>query len=305
VGSGANATAGGLVSPTQSVSVRFRVRVNAATPGDTQIANQARIDFRAQTLGTAITGLSDSNASAGGDQPFINTVASPDVVVAKTHTGDFPRGGAGTYTLTVTNNGTAPTFGTVSVADTLPAGLTASAISGTGWTCTLATLTCTRSDVLAATSSYPPITLTVNVAANAANSVINSTTVTNAAEGSTRTGNNTATDPTTTTAVADVRITKTNSTNSLVAGSTATYIITVQNLGPSGADGTVLRDPAVTGINVTGVTCGAAAGGGVCPAAAAVTTGNLQGAGITLPTLPSGASLTFSVTATVTATGQP
>jgi uncharacterized repeat protein (TIGR01451 family) len=305
VGSGANATAGGLVSPTQSVSVRFRVRVNAATPGDTQISNQAQVDFRAQTLNTAITDLSDSDTSAGGDQPFLNTVASPDVVVTKTHTGDFPRGSTGTYTLTVTNNGTAPTFGTVSVADTLPAGLTATAISGTGWTCTLATLTCTRTDILAAGASHPPITLTVSVAANAANSVTNTAAVTNAAEGSTRTSNNTATDPTNISAVADVRITKTNNTNSLVTGTTTSYTITVQNLGPSAADGTVLRDPAVTGLNATAVSCGGAAGGAACPAAAAVTVANLQGTGVTVPTLPAGGSLSFTVTGTINATGQP
>ncbi len=77
----------------------------------------------------------------------------------------------------VTNNGPDATSGTVSVTDTLPAGLTATAISGGGWNCLLGTLTCTRSDVLASGSSYPPITLTVNVANNAPASVINSATV--------------------------------------------------------------------------------------------------------------------------------
>ncbi len=52
----------------------------------------------------------------------------------------------------------------MTVSDTLPAGLTATAISGTGWSCTLSTLTCTRSDALAAGAIYPPITVTVNVA---------------------------------------------------------------------------------------------------------------------------------------------
>ena len=63
--------------------------------------------------------------------------------------------------------------GTVTVVDTLPAGLTATALAGTGWTCTLATLTCTRSDVLAATGVYPAITLTVTVASNAPASLTN------------------------------------------------------------------------------------------------------------------------------------
>ncbi len=66
---------------------------------------------------------------------------------------------------------------TVTVVDTLPAGLTATAMSGTGWTCVLGTLTCTRSDGLSANSNYPAIALTVNVAANAASPLINSVAV--------------------------------------------------------------------------------------------------------------------------------
>jgi uncharacterized protein (TIGR03437 family) len=44
--------------------------------------------------------------------------------------------------------------------------LTATAIGGTGWSCTLTPLACTRSDALAAGASYPAITVTVNVANN-------------------------------------------------------------------------------------------------------------------------------------------
>jgi uncharacterized protein (TIGR03437 family) len=89
----------------------------------------------------------------------------PDLGIAKSHVGNFSQGDVGdNYTLTVSNVGPGPTTGTVTASDILPAGLTATAISGTGWSCTLATLTCTRSDVLAAGASYPVITVTVNVA---------------------------------------------------------------------------------------------------------------------------------------------
>jgi hypothetical protein len=70
--------------------------------------------------------------------------------------------------------------------------LTATAISGTGWTCTLATLTCTRSDALAGASSYPAITLTVTVSSTAGSSVTNSAAVSGG--GDTNPANNTATD---------------------------------------------------------------------------------------------------------------
>src|SRR5258706_451347 len=87
--------------------------------------------------------LNTGNNSAS-DATTITQVA--DLTVAKTHTGNFTQGQTGaTYTITVSNGGPGSTSGTVTVVDTLPSGLTATAISGTGWTCTLATLTCTRS----------------------------------------------------------------------------------------------------------------------------------------------------------------
>lgn len=122
-------------------------------------------------------------------------VNGPDMTLTKTHTGDFTQGDSGrTYTLTARNSGNRAATGTVSVADTLPAGLTATAIAGDGWTCTFGTLTCTRSDALAGGASYPPITVTVDVAGNAAPSLTNTATVTRAGENS---ANDSASDPTT------------------------------------------------------------------------------------------------------------
>ena len=84
--------------------------------------------------------------------------------------------------------------GAVRVTDSLPAGLSATALGGANWSCTLSTLTCTRSDGLAPGSSYAPITLTVNVAASAPSTVTNSATASGGGE--TNTGNNSASDAT-------------------------------------------------------------------------------------------------------------
>ena len=120
----------------------------------------------------------------------------PDLTVTSAHTGSFTQGDpAQSYTLTVTNTGTASTGGTVTVTDTLPTGLTATSFIGTGWTTDLATLTATRSDALAAGASYPPLTLTVSVAANASASRTNAAQV--AGSGDLNTANNIATDITT------------------------------------------------------------------------------------------------------------
>ncbi len=120
---------------------------------------------------------------------------APDLTLTKSHTGNFTQGQTGaTYTLTVTNSGNAATNALVSVVDTLPAGLTATGISGTGWTCVLLTVTCTRNDALAASSSYPAITVTVTVAGNAATPLTNTAAVSGGGE--TNTANNSASDPT-------------------------------------------------------------------------------------------------------------
>src|SRR5690606_38123243 len=86
----------------------------------------------------------------------------PDLTVIKSHSGIFVQGqSGGFYSLLVSNVGGGPTFGTVTLTDSLPAGLVATAISGGGWNCVLATLTCTRADVLSPGVSYPPVTLAV------------------------------------------------------------------------------------------------------------------------------------------------
>jgi uncharacterized repeat protein (TIGR01451 family) len=123
------------------------------------------------------------------------TVNGPDMTLAKSHPGNFKQGETGAvYTITATNSGNQPSTGVVSVTDTLPAGLTATAMAGTGWSCDLPTLTCTRSDELAAGAAYPAIALTVNVAANVPGNVVNTATVSRAGE---NTANDTASDPTT------------------------------------------------------------------------------------------------------------
>ena len=121
-------------------------------------------------------GLVVTTNDSANDPTNVTQVA--DLTVTKSHAGNFRQGDTGNvYTLTVKNAGPGPTVGAVTLTDTLPAGLTATAMAGTGWTCTLATLQCTRSDALAAGGSYEPVTVTVDVALNAPASVTNSATV--------------------------------------------------------------------------------------------------------------------------------
>jgi uncharacterized repeat protein (TIGR01451 family) len=209
----------------------------AVLPADyTFVAGDAGTHVFSVTLGTlgdqTIT-VTDTHSSGFNGTTTVNVNTTPDLTITKTHTGNFSVGQTGaTYTLTASNTGHGPTAGTVTVTDSLPAGLTATAISGTGWSCTLGTLTCTRADALAASASYPSITLTVNVAANAPSGVLNTATVSGGGE--TNTANDSVNDPTTILAP-DMTVSKQHAgaiNGAFFQGETgATYSIFVSNNG--------------------------------------------------------------------------
>ena len=99
-----------------------------------------------------------------------------------------------------------------------------------------------------------------------------------------------------------VNVTKTNGAGTLTAGTTTSYTITVANFGPSAADGSIIVDPAATGLSCTTVTCSATAAN-MCPPTPTV--GALQSTGLAIsPTFAINTTATFVVTCDVTATGQ-
>ena len=148
-------------------------------------------------MGTVSGGGETNTANdTATDATTVNPATPADLTLAKTHPGAFTQGQVGaTYTLTVTNGGGRATSGTVTVNDTVPVGLTATGIAGTGWICTQPSGPCTRGDALAGGAIYPALTLTVTVATSAPASVTNTAAVSGGGE--TNTGNNTAADVTT------------------------------------------------------------------------------------------------------------
>ena len=140
------------------------VTVNVAANAPPQVSN--------------VVDVSGGGSVGASAMDAINVTGAQILTVVMTHVGNFAQGqSGGAYSITVTNRGTAATVGTVAVTDALPAGLKATAIGGTGWTCTQATLTCTRSDALPAGGRYPASRVTVNVAADAPASVTNTAAV--------------------------------------------------------------------------------------------------------------------------------
>src|SRR5205807_2051854 len=115
------------------------------------------------------------------------------------------------YTLTVSNIGSGATAGTVTVTDTLPSGLTPTAAdtgASNGWTVSTngQVITATRSDTLASGGSYPALIITISVAIGAAPAVVNTASISGGGE--LNTSNDSVSDPTTITQIADLTISK-------------------------------------------------------------------------------------------------
>jgi uncharacterized repeat protein (TIGR01451 family) len=118
--------------------------------------------------GLATDSLNRLYVSDGG-QGQIRMIGQGAVLsIAKTHAGSFQQGqGGATFTITITNSGPVNTAGGVTVFEMLPSGLSVVSMSGSGWTCPASGTTCSRSDALAPSASFPAITVTVNVDAHA------------------------------------------------------------------------------------------------------------------------------------------
>ncbi len=198
------------------ITITVNVAANAVSP----LVNTA-----------TVMGGGSASASAS-DSAFI--IGSPILSITSSHDGNFALSQqSANYTLTVTNAYAAgPTSGTVVVTETLPSGLSLVSMAGTGWTCT--SNICSRSDVLAAGSSYPPIAVTVNVAAHAISPQINTVTVSGGGWAVAS-----ASDLTIISGVPVLSIAKTHAGNFML-GQQGTYALTVSNGNGAGpTSGTV------------------------------------------------------------------
>jgi hypothetical protein len=135
----------------------------------------------------AASGTNTVTVSGGGETNTANdTTTDPTTVrpqfvdfnISVAHPTGLTQGQVGgSYFVNVVSSGTIASSGLVTVTNTLPPSLTPTAIGGFGWTCTLSNLTCTRSDALSPPSVFSEIIVTVNVAANAPDTVTVSATI--------------------------------------------------------------------------------------------------------------------------------
>jgi uncharacterized repeat protein (TIGR01451 family)/fimbrial isopeptide formation D2 family protein len=284
------------------VRITFTVNIARVTPSGTyqNPATATSLDATRTTTNGTTTDSYNSASSTGED---VTVTSTPDLTITKSHTGNFTQGQTGaTYTVTATNSGAGQTTGTVTVTDTLPASLTPTAASGTGWTCGISTqtVTCTRSDALVAPNSYPAITVTVNVSASAPASVTNTASVSGGGE--TNTGNDSASDATTINQLADLTIAKTH-TGNFTRGSTGTYTITATNSGSVATNGTTVT---VTDTLPAGLTPTAALGTGwtcgISTQTVTCTRSNALAAGASYPAISVTVSVAQSTASSITNT---
>ncbi|MGL4409437.1 MAG: beta strand repeat-containing protein [Zoogloea sp.] len=163
------------------------------------------------SITSRITGINLSGSTTGSANNNFAELpgAVPDLAINKTHTpSSFGDGSStGAFTISPSNMGSVATSGSISVVDTLPAGLTPTSASGTGWACAIAgqVVTCTSSNVIAATGSGTPITIKVKVGSGlVGNTLVNTAVISGGGEPSGFESNNTATDSVTIVASASV-----------------------------------------------------------------------------------------------------
>ncbi|MEY3733286.1 MAG: Large cysteine-rich periplasmic protein OmcB, partial [Actinomycetota bacterium] len=236
VGEGASADAGGRLAIGQSVIVTYRMRVDSDAAPGTILANDFRVAGAAATSGFAVTGISNETS--------LTVVADDaDLSIAKSVSPTtLTAGQTATYTLRVDNAGPGSAE-SLTVTDSIPAGLTLVSARGQDWSCveTAPTVRCTLPS-LPAGASAPPIAVTVTVDEEASDSgsVTNTATVSSDTPDPDPSGN-TSTVTVPIDRSADLAISKWHD-GQAITGDTITYSIGVRNGGPSDATGVTVRD---------------------------------------------------------------
>jgi len=261
------------------------------------------------TLGTSIPGTYTVTYTipASGGCPLYTTTTSitvnncggltSDLSISKTDGATtYTAGGTTTYTIIASNNGPNISFG-ATVNDNFPA-----AITSVAWTVVYAggasgpangvgNINATINLPVGGTATF---TAVCSISSGATGNLVNTATIA-VLPGDTdpNPGNNSATDTDTPNPQADLSISKTDGSTTAVPGSTTIYTITVNNNGPSNVTGATVTDnfaAIITSANWTAVYAGGATG----PASGS---GNINAT----VNIPSGGSITFTVTCNISA----
>jgi uncharacterized repeat protein (TIGR01451 family) len=236
-----------IVGANGAVSCNFIALGNGASAQFTLVVEAGNTTSVSNTA--TVTTISSDNNPSNDSATFVTTVTpSADVSVTKSGPAAVAAGTNVTYTVTVANGGPSDASG-VSLTDTLPANTTfvsETQPTGPAFNCVTpaagagGTITCSIAMFLSGDTATFSFTLQV------APSAANGSTIANTADVSATTqdpdnGNNSSTTTATVADTADVTVTK-SGPPSVVAGSNATYAVTVTNNGPADAATVTLTD---------------------------------------------------------------
>ncbi|MBO9664651.1 CARDB domain-containing protein [Dokdonella sp.] len=253
--------------------------VGAGTTGS--LSNTATVTAPSGTTDPVPGNNSATDTDAQGPQLTVTKSATPN---------PFLVGQPASYAITVTNSGGTPTSAPITIADTLPAGITLATFGGANWTCTGTTaLSCTFGGTLAAGASTT-LTLDVDVAASAANGDNTATASGGGDPGCPAATRCVGTVVVPVTRVADIALLKTVDNAAPNVGEQVTFTITATNHGPNDATGVAITDGLPFGLSLVSATPSV---GTFDPASGLWTIGNLA----------NGASQTLTLTVSVDVAG--
>ena len=292
---GGTCTANGSGNINQSVnlpaggSVTFTALCPIASTATGSLANTATVS------GGAIADPTPGNNSATDTDTL---TPQANLGITKTNGVTQVNAGANTvYTIVASNAGPSAAPGST-VADTAPAACTTftwSCVGAGGATCPANGSGSINASVNLPVGGTATFSATCAISGAAAGNLVNTATVAVAGGITDPTpANNSATDTDTILASqADVSITKTDGQASDVPGTSISYTIVASNAGPAGAPSVTVADTFAATLTGVTWTC-AGAGGGTCTANGA---GNINDTA----NLPNGASVTYTVNATIAA----
>jgi len=237
------------VPPDSTGTITAVYKVNAGTTAGTIITDTVTVGTTTSDSNTADNTATANIAVTSGTQADLSVTnsASPNPVNAGTNI---------TYTQTVTNAGPAAAV-TPKLVETLPPGTTAVSLTGpAGWTCVLASLTCTDGSNLAANTTTTAFTFVVSVPGTMASGTVlaQTDTVSSTTTSDPNSANNSATVNEYVSTSSDLSVTNTAAPIPVQAGNNITYTQLVTNAGPSTATSVSLTETLPASTTVVSLT---------------------------------------------------
>ena len=271
-----------------AATVTFVVTATVASTATGQLANTATVTAPGDTTDPVPANNSATDTDDLTPRADL-TITKTDGVVSATP------GAPTTYTIVVSNAGPSAVTGAV-VTDSFPTSLTAAT-----WTCAVSLgSSCVPAGsgniselVNLAVGGTAVFTVDATIAAGATGTVVNGASVAPPSGVIDPTpSNNSATDTTSLTPQADLRITKTDGATTSIPGQGVSYTITATNLGPSNVVGATISDTLPAAFTGATWTCAAAVGASCAPASG---TGNVN----VLSDVPIGGTVTITIAASI------